>query len=53
MGATGYEVKMYADITRIANALERIARVIEEDVSMLAGVRAALLADRRDREEQP
>lgn len=27
---TGYEVKMYSDISRIANALERIARAIEE-----------------------
>lgn len=29
MPVTGYEVRMYADITRIANALERIARHLE------------------------
>ena len=31
MGATGYEIKMYADITRIANALERIATAMERE----------------------
>ena len=29
MGVTGYEVKMYADITRGARALERIADALE------------------------
>jgi hypothetical protein len=29
MGATGYQVKFYADVSRIAKALERIAAVLE------------------------
>ena len=30
MGVTGYEVKMYRDIDRIATALERIAKALEQ-----------------------
>jgi hypothetical protein len=34
--ATGYEVKLYADVTRIANALERIADAMEKRESARA-----------------
>jgi hypothetical protein len=33
--ATGYEVGMYADIRRIREALERIAKVLEDQVIAL------------------
>jgi hypothetical protein len=42
--ATGYEVKMYNDISRIAKALERIAKAIEERTA--DEVRASTLVDR-------
>lgn len=55
---TGYEVKMYADIARIAGALERIARAIEAQPTKrasgyrpdnLLGNVIEVLADRLDK----
>lgn len=37
MSPTGYEVGMYRDIERIANALERIANALEEHAYGLTG----------------